>query len=689
MVAYEMIARRLVLAGVLGVLLAPGCQKTETEQKFSDYRGGGKGNEPWGGKTKEQYLKEQKAANEAGPKAAAAAKKAAEERKKADAEKKAEAKRLEDEQKRAAAATCPPATVPVTAPATVAAPATPVPLPKVTASAAPALLPAVPAAITDWKMNDYFAARLAGDPRLLPAVQRLAKDSVGDDSAVRIFASLLVPQASAAGPQAAVGNGPDAKNRSAPLLEAATAGLAMNQTPGARQVLILLLSGLYPTDDDAAGAFAAIKALAEHPSDENDDLLLRVLTSAEQFRPAGRGTVAADALRAKTVALLGPAAGSGLRMKIACWLVQPDSPPALRGPLVSLLREPSPVNFSAQVCLEQNGVLPGEACGPIEKGLAGASSDAFGLLAGLSTAAAAERDPKWAGTVAGQLWSREFAAALTARLPQIESLRGTSPLMLLAGTLPNDTVRGALYQTLGKHWEDNPAALGAAAGDLHTWYEPGFTVLVKLYYRRSFPTPDTGEVQLVRTRQLAGERTLAAKRYAVWMQNGLAIINRLAALPGGTRPVVHGATSASKMPVTIDAPQDVVLEYHLDWPSAMRDTLPGLRLDPLSVHYVKIEEKARPSKIVAHYRRALKLGDRVKFPEKGKQTEVHDSAAKLWFDHLSVGSTPDRTRSLDIIIRAANPELPMMHDQERRMIVEILSIEINDPSRRENGKGPS
>jgi hypothetical protein len=678
MVAYEMIARRLLLAGVLVALLAPGCGQTETEQKFSDYRGGGKGNEPWGGKTKEQYLKEQKAASEAGAKGAAAAKKEAEERKKADAEKKAEAKRLEDEQKRAAAAARPSAT----APATVAAPATPVPSSHVPASAAPALLPALPAAIADWKMNDYFAARLAGDPRLLPAVQRLAKDSVGDDSAVRIFAALLVPQATA-------GNGPDAKNRSAPLLEAATAGLAMNQTPGARQVLILLLSGLYPTDDDAAGAFAAIKALAEHPSDENDDLLLRVLISAEQFRPAGRGTVAADALRAKAVALLGPAAGSGLRMKIARWLVQPDSPPALRGPLVSLLREASPVNFAAQVCLEQNGVLPGEACGPIEKGLAGASSDAFGLLAGLSTAAAAERDPKWAGTVAGQLWSQGFAAGLTARLPQIESIRGTSPLMLLASTVPNDAVRGALYQALGKHWEDDPAALAAAAGDLHTWYEPGFTVLVKLYYRRSFPTPDTGEVQLVRTRQLAGERTMAAKRYAAWMQNGLAIMNRLAALPGATGPVIHGATSASEMPVTVDSPRDVVLEYHLDWPSAMRDTLLGLRLDPLSVHYVKIEEKARPSKIVAHYKRSLKLGDRVKFPEKGKQTEVHDSAARLWFDHLSVGSTPDRTRSLDIIIRAANPELPMMHDQERKMIVEILSIEINDPSRRENRGGPS
>ena len=331
---------------------------------------------------------------------------------------------------------------------------------------------------------------------MLPALQRLAKDSVGDDSVVRIFAALLVPQAAA-------GSGPDAKGHSTPLLEAAVAGLAMNQTSGARQVLTLILSGLYATDDDAAGAFAVLKALADRPSDENDDLLLQVLTSAEQLRPAGRGTVTAEALRAKAIALLGPAASSGLRMKVARWLVQPETPPALRNPLVALLREKSPLNFEAQVCLNQSGVLPGEASEPIQKGLAGYSSDAFGLLTGISAVAAAPRDPKWANKVAGQLWSQEFVACLTARLPRVESLRGAASLMLLTSTLPNDTARAALYQTLSKHWEDGPAVLGADGAEAHAWCEPGFAVLVKLCYRRNFPTPATNDVQFIRTRSLS------------------------------------------------------------------------------------------------------------------------------------------------------------------------------------------
>jgi hypothetical protein len=398
--------------------------------------------------------------------------------------------------------------------------------------------------------------------------------------------------------------------------------------------------------------------------------------------------VTADALRAKAIALLGPAAGSGLRMKIARLLVQPETPPARRNPLVSLLLEKSPLNFEAQVCLDQNGVLPGEASGPIEKGLAGYSSDAFGLLTGLSTVATVQHDPKWAGTAAGQLWSQEFAASLTARLARVESLRDAAPLMLLAGTVPNDTVRSALYQTLSKHWEDGPAALGVAGVEAHAWCEPGFALLVKLSYRRSFPNRNTSDVQFIRTRLLSVERSLAASRYAKWMQAVQAITDRLAALPSRPGPSVYGAASSSELPVTIDSPQDVMMEYHLDWPSAMRDTLLGLRLDPLSVHYVKIEEKAHPSKVVAHYKRQLNLGDRVKFPGMGKETEVHESAARIWFDHLSVGSTPDRVRSLDIVIRPANPDLPMMHDQERKMIVEILAIEINDPSRRENRESP-
>ena len=393
-------------------------------------------------------------------------------------------------------------------------------------------------------------------------------------------------------------------------------------------------------------------------------------------------------MRAKAIALLGPVAGGSLRMKMARLLVQPETPLSLRNPLVLLLRDPSPVNFEAQVCLEQNGTLPGEASGPIEKGLAGCSSDAFGLLAGLSAAATAQRDGRWACKVASRLWSPEFVAGLTARLPRVESLRGNASLMLMASTLPNDTARSALYHALSRHWEDGPAALGAAGADVHAWCEPGFAVLVKLYYRRAFPDRNTGDVQFIRTRLLAGERKLAETRYAAWMQASQAIANRLAALPSRAGPIVHGDASSAELPIAIDSPQDVMQEYHLDWPSAMRDTLLGLRLDPLGVHYVKIEEKARPSKVYAHYKRQLNLGDRVKFPERGKETEVHESAARVWLDHLSVGSTLDRVRSLDIVIRPANPDLPMMHDQERKMIVEILAIEINDPSRRENRDGP-
>ncbi len=99
--------RWLAFAVVLAAMIASGCGETETEQKFSDYRGGGKGAEPWGGKTKEQFLKDLKTSQQADAKATAVSKKTADERKKIDAEARAEAKRLADEQKRAAAASAP------------------------------------------------------------------------------------------------------------------------------------------------------------------------------------------------------------------------------------------------------------------------------------------------------------------------------------------------------------------------------------------------------------------------------------------------------------------------------------------------------------------------------------------------------------------------------------------------------
>ena len=141
-------------------------------------------------------------------------------------------------------------------------------------------------------------------------------------------------------------------------------------------------------------------------------------------------------------------------------------------------------------------------------------------------------------------------------------------------------------------------------------------------------------------------------------------------------------SSRSSLPLQVDAPGDVVAEHHLDWASAMRDTLLGIHLDPLSVQYVKIEERARPSKIVLFYRRQLNFGDQLIGTNGPKGFEMRRDGQTVWFDGVTVGTTPDRARSLDVVIRPANPDLPAMHDEERQN-------DRRDPRRRNQRSRPA
>ncbi len=553
--------------------------------------------------------------------------------------------------------------------------------PAAAASGLEIAMAALPPAIADWKEKDYFTARLFRDPRLVPAVERLAKDSVGDETAVRVFSGLLVPQGTADPPKGK----PGANSTVSPLMQAAARALAMNQTPAARQMLTLLLSGLYATDDDQAGAFAALQGLIEHPPPENDDLLLRVLVSPEQLRPSGRGQVTAAALRDQAISLLAAGGNNAFRAKLAAHLARQETPADLRAKLLPLLRDPSPANFDAQAVLYRGSGLPADFLAQAENAFAASSSDALDLLAGTPRAAALKFDSASALRTSAQLWSEDFLSSLTQRLKQVETFRDGSPTLLLASTVPNDMVRAVLYESLERNWEDGPADLAKAGLGSRVLSEPGFGVLVKLLYRRELSgTDNVAQGQPARVRLLVGQHVMAAQRYLGWMQSvqqqWTARFAPKGAATIGSRTRGNGS-SRSSLPLQVDAPGDVVAEHYLDWASAMRDTLLGIHLDPLSVQYVKIEERARPSKIVLFYRRQLNFGDQLIGTNGPKGFEMRRDGQTVWFDGVTVGTTPDRARSLDVVIRPANPDLPAMHDEERRMIVEILAVEINDPAR--------
>ena len=562
-------------------------------------------------------------------------------------------------------------------------PATPVrsdAKPAATTPAEPAV-PQLPEDVAVWTERDYYAARLSNDPRLLAAVQQYAGRNVGSEQAVALLGAMLVPlpdppktTGAAAQPKGTKTRSPNAK-----LAETVLTALAANQTAAARQYLHFVLAGTFKVDDDAGATSAVLQALAVNPSKDNDDLLLRVIVSPQQFRPENAVGVNAAALRAKGLSLLGDKTSGGLRAKLARSFVQDGCPPGVREKLFPILMESTPLNFDAQVYLYKNRALAANARTLLESSFAEYSCNVFAHLAKLEPPRQGI-DETLLRHLAANLWSSEFTAGLADQLAKVESLKSGAPLILLAATVPNDLVRTALCGTVYKHWEEGAVNLESAGLGKTVFPDPGLIVVIKQVHRRATPargpTPMTvhGKLGEAAAAQMKIQ-TMAAERYTNALRTSFALAERIAASEQ-VRANAPDTPSSIKLPLEVDSPKDVILQYHLDWVSSVRESLPDTPLDPLIVDYLKIEERIRPSKLVAFYRRQM------------KNAETHEHPRQVWFDGLFPGDEPPRLRSVDVIIRAANPEIPTAEDGERKMIVEILSVEINDPSREAENRTP-
>jgi hypothetical protein len=78
--------------------------------------------------------------------------------------------------------------------------------------------------------------------------------------------------------------------------------------------------------------------------------------------------------------------------------------------------------------------------------------------------------------------------------------------------------------------------------------------------------------------------------------------------------------------------------------------------------------------VLAYYRRQL--------PRRGEHRSVslRLSDQGAWLDVLEPGSAAGRKRSTDILIHRPDPDLHARADEEEKLIIEILSIEIHDPA---------
>ena len=286
--------------------------------------------------------------------------------------------------------------------------------------------------------------------------------------------------------------------------------------------------------------------------------------------------------------------------------------------------------------------------------------------------------------MAEQLWNPGFASAIERRLAAIDSLEQGASLLLLASIIPGERVRAAILRTfkaaLGRRPQavgggpcrrtDHPRARFPPGGESHAAqgrcalgagnsgvpHAPGGKgpKPPRTAKAAAFAKPSSNENDITQHWVKFAENLLRAMCQQFRAAAG--------ATPGGSTAAGAGS-DAKDLPLKLHSPADVVAAYRADWPRGLVGKPAGLVLSPLRVRYVRIEQQARPQKVLAYYRRQL------------PDCEEHRIEQGVWLDGLTTTGESGAARSIDVLIAKANKNLPPLADQEQRLIVEVLAVE--------------
>jgi hypothetical protein len=296
--------------------------------------------------------------------------------------------------------------------------------------------------------------------------------------------------------------------------------------------------------------------------------------------------------------------------------------------------------------------------------------------------------------IADRLWSADFCSQLTPSLEELFSLEKEPEMITLASTIPQDGMRAVVAKLLKKRWLDGSGVLEAAGFPDRVMTDPGFLVLVKM-----LPRKDRGGTQYAapsppaRGNPAAGgvaETIRPAVKKAMAEQSWMNVSTKLvsawrkwfqaAALEKKKAEESWGLEAQADTP---ELPSDFVLNtgakviaaYHVLWP---KDAPAGLTIPKpslLEIHYLYIEETNTPKKSVSYYAR---------------QAQTRLSNAKtmenaVWFDGMKVISDTDNRRSIDVFITRPNNTVAdiMRDDMEADLIIEVMTVEIKNPFRRD------
>ncbi len=526
------------------------------------------------------------------------------------------------------------------------------------------------------------------------------------------------------------------------LVEAIVTALGNNGSDTARKTIEGILAGTFATDDDRTAVEAALKTLLAHPGKENDALLLRVLTEPKKLRPDDRqGPWPADELQAKAFGLTKESASAELRLALAEALVQRGVKLDPKDQMHEFLLAAKPINCEAQLLLYERASTSEELKTRLEEQFLGYGSLAMarclgvpekieeqstggmahagvnpggellggfdrpgerlappkvkpGAAAGVSPGGETEKSeqPELGKRLAAGLWSKKFLALLEPKLTvrAIDSLEKNPKLILLGGTIPHDSTRALLNELLRERWGDGPKALESAGltGEIIT--DPGVLTVIKMLHRREpasyggraaiarrpIPTGGSKLIEEARKKQQTGEEWMELSRQliAAWCKRFHAAAQVAQEEEGES---ASGGDAALKLPEGFELHPDarVVASYHLSWPAEAPAEVAALKPGLLEVYYVRVEQVSRPRKATAYYSRQAKL----------RFTDARTIDKKtIWLDSTRIGSQKDRRRSLDILITPPEHYVPPdnpRNEDETDLMIEILSVEIKDPTK--------
>lgn len=534
-----------------------------------------------------------------------------------------------------------------------------------------------PQNVGDWKPQDFFSAQHDGDPRLTAAVQHLGNHSTDEPAAAELIAKLLESSEANA---ASRGIEPNPR-----LAETAVAALSANSAPQARQTLERLVAGTLPAANPQAAATAAFKAMLARDCPENDDLLFRVITVPDRPNQASRTEVDPQKLRYTAISFMRTAGSESLRVRLAQQMLAPETSATLYNQLWACLREARPENAAAQITLYQSLRLDQKSQDLLEQRLADQSGEVLTRLLGIpsSKRGSASNAKSDATTdpyhLAEMIWSPDFAASVERRLRLIDSLGRETRLVVLASAIPNPSLRSALLRVLQRHWDEGPKGLEPFCKPEGVTVEPGFVVLTKTLLRKddlgagadktargSGVRPSGFAVKAARSsemRQLKQLQEAIAQRWVDLSRNVVCATCRQfrQAAQADLNSDARNRTAADvQIPVKPYPGAEVASVYRLEWPAGLSGKVAAA--PSLQVVCIRLEIKASPVRLLAHYRRQL------------PDCVEREIPAGRWLDSL-VQDDQGRVRSIDVLLAKASRNALGLPDQEQELTADILVIE--------------